>query len=604
MRNLLLIIVGLTTFTSSSMAFRDVSERSDIYEAVNYLIENDILKDGAFLRPMEDVPAGFFWKVLLEEAGTNFENISDKIVLPSNIEENDVLVDYIRAATAKGFIDPTKDFFTDKSIRRIDAIKWIVQSKKIILPNRVSPNFREKVGGVPPTARYLAQVEAAYASGILQDSDIEKLRPYDALTRAEFVQWLYNWHESGAVKKSSTGLPKKDTSVYPQYKYEKRLNIDMRKPRVRDDSGENALSRRLNQKRDQHIAVLEEVMNQIKRKYKFEEDLDDKRQEDMVNQAIVKMVAGLDDKYSIYVEPEKADDLRESLNGKFEGIGAYVEMVDNKFTITSPIIGSPAEAAGIRAGDIVTEVDGESIDELPIGESIKKIKGPAGTDVELTILRTGRERKITVTRGEITVPALKLEWKQSIPVVGIYQFSRDTGYKLEKMLRNEVLPKNPRGIIFDLRNNPGGFLTTAVDVGTIFLSKGEKVFSAEYKGREEVFSSKKNGILSDFDKPMIFLQNKGSASASEILTSMVQDYEIGTIMGQTSLGKGTVQEVIQFTNGGSLKLTVAKWISPKGRWIHEEGVVPDVMVEDPSDADRKNKVDRQVEKAIRSILGR
>ncbi len=604
MQKLLLSVLGLTVLMNSALAFRDVTERSSLYPAVQYLIENEILEDGAFLRPSETVPAGFFWKVLLKDTETNFENISDKILLPPNINKDNEFAQYIRAASAKGFIDPTKDFFIDKPIRRIDAIKWIIQSQKIIAPKHVSADFRAKVGGVPPTARYLAPVEAAYASGILKDIDIKKLRPYEPLSRKDFVQWLYNWHENGAVKKSTTGSPKKDTSVYPQYKYEKRLNIELRKPRLREDSGENALSKRLNERRDQNIAVLEEVMNQIKRKYKFSEDLDEKRQEDMVNQAIVKMVEGLDDKYSIYVEPEKANDFKESLTGQFEGIGAFVEMVDNQFMITAPITGSPAESAGIKAGDIVIAVDGESIDGLPIGESIKKIKGPAGTKVELTILRSGREKKITVTRGAITVPALKLEWKQSIPVIGIHQFSRDTGFKLEQMLKNEVLPKNPRGIIFDLRNNPGGFLTTAVDVGTLFLPKGSRVFSAEYKNREEVFSSKRKGILSDFDKPMVFLQNKGSASASEILTSMIQDYGIGTIMGTTSHGKGTVQEVVSFTNGGSLKLTVAKWISPKGRWIHEKGVIPDIEVADPSAKDKKSNIDRQMGKAIREILGR
>lgn len=604
MRQLSALILGVFLLSSNAYAFRDVTERSTIYPAVSDLIERGVLKDGSFFRATEAMPASFFWQLILNDQGFDPSQVDTMVELPPNISDTDPLGPYIREAISQGYIDGTKKFNKDDTIRRVEALKILVQTKEIKEPKKVSAIFRKKVKGVSPIAKYLPPVEAAYASQMIKNEDIEALRPYEDLTRSELVQWLYNWHKSGELKISSLAVPKKDDSLYPQYPYEKRLNKTIRTPKENREKAKIVIENLFGVPQNQELGVLNEVFNQINRKFKFQEKLDDERIEKMTNEAIAKMVEGLDDKYSIYVEPEKAKDFTDNLNGEFEGIGAYVEMVDNQFTITAPITGSPAEAAGIKAGDIVIRVDDESIEGMPIGDIIDRVKGPAGSEVKLWIKRGEQGREIMVKRGKITIPALKLEWKDGLPVIGIHQFSRDTADKLNKMLKEEVLNKNPKGIIFDLRNNPGGFLTSAVEVGQIFLKNQQRIFSAEYKDAEEVFKAKGTGQLAGYDKPMVFIQNKGSASASEILTSMIKDYKIGKIIGTDSLGKGTVQEVIQFTNGGSLKLTVAKWISPKGNWINEIGVLPDVEVADPTDEEKENKVDYQMETAIREVLGK
>ncbi|MDH3324938.1 MAG: S41 family peptidase, partial [Candidatus Peregrinibacteria bacterium] len=353
--------------------------------------------------------------------------------------------------------------------------------------------------------------------------------------------------------------------------------------------------------------IFEAVFASIKDQYRFEEELTAEKKSEMIDAAIAAMVKEMGDKYSSYIEPTKADAFTAGLAGQFEGIGAYVEMIDDNFTITSPIKGSPAEKAGVLPDDIVTAVDGEDIKDKSIQESIALIKGPAETAVTLTILRGLEVKQITVIRGKITIPSVTIKWDKSIPVIGIHQFNRDTKAKFEKILKEEVLTKNPKGLVIDLRNNPGGFLTSAVSMGEFFLNKGDLVFSVDYKKGGQEYTSSRKGELYDFwkkdGKKIAILQNKGSASASEIFTTMIQDYNIGEIVGTVSRGKGTVQEVKNYSNGGILKLTIAKWLSPKGRWIHEKGIIPGIEVEDPTAEERKAKIDLQFDRAVRYVLG-
>ncbi len=352
--------------------------------------------------------------------------------------------------------------------------------------------------------------------------------------------------------------------------------------------------------------IFEAVFAEIEKDYRFADVLTTEKKEDMVNAAIAAMVKEIGDQYSSFIVPEKSKDFRDGLDGHFEGIGAFVEMIDGKFTITSPIKGSPAEAAGLLTDDVVIEVDGERILDKEIHDSIDLIKGPAGTSVALTILRNGHEKKITVVRGKITVPSVTIEWEKSIPVIGVHQFNNDTKKLFDKILNEEVLPKNPSGIILDLRNNPGGFLTSAVEMGEFFLNKDDVIFSVEFRNNLKKHTSSRRGELYDLLKnseiEIFVLQNKGSASAAEIFTTMIQDYGIGKVIGEVSRGKGTVQEIKNYSNGGILKLTIAKWLSPKERWIHEKGVTPDIEVASPTAEDRENKVDPQLDRAVAEIL--
>lgn len=607
MKKLLAIVLGLFLFSSQTLAFRDISPNSELHTMVEDLVQRGLFEDKGFFRADEDVPAKFFWEVLIRDTGFDPVSATFDTPLPPNVSEDDDLAPFLREAIRRGFIDPNQKFVEFKPLKRIEVIKLLVKTKGILAPNVLSSKFQKIVSGTPPKAQYLNEVEAALASQILENKDVSPLNAYDTVSRRDFIRWIYNWHNNGELKNSNLETPEYKKSNSQQYPYQKRRSTtdtetesEKSAPMIRI---EEILNQSFSSSNNLDLQVLNEVFRQIQNKFKFTEKLDEEGTQKIINGAIAEMVKGLDDKYSTYIEPQKAEEFMENIEGKFEGIGAYVEMVNNQFTITSPIVGSPAEKAGIKAGDIVKKVNGEDISDLNIQEIINKIKGEANTQVTLDIIRLGRALTITVTRGKINIPSLTLKWKNSIPIIGMHQFSRDTGVKLQEMIKNEVLPKNPRGIIFDLRNNPGGFLTAAVSVGELFLEKGKKVFDVEYKTGSQAYKASRTGELANFEKPMIFLQNKGSASASEILTAMIQDYGIGEIMGMPSLGKGTVQEIITFTNGGNLKLTIAKWFSPKGRWINDKGVFPDDQVDDATETQKKNEVDPQLDAAIQSILG-
>ncbi len=599
-----LLIIGILSTSNTTWAYRDISANSKLNPAIEHFQEKGILDGKGFFRAESDIPAVMFWDILLRDGGFDPEKSATfDTPLPPNVDETNTYAQIIREGVRRDFISSEEEFDIYGPLTRAKAIEHIVKAKGMFSDRLVSTSFRKKSSGVSPLARYYPYIETAHKAKLLTDNDIDPFNPNENLTRKDFITWLYQWQQAGEIKPTSAHDTNKSQNSKFQYPYQKRqsttpANSNNVKIRVLDNNNISFTS--TNESLD--VKVLKSVISEIKKKYRFEDQITPEKEQQLINSAIKTIVDGLEDKYSNYVEPEKSEEFLSNLEGEFEGIGAYVEMLDEEFTITSPIKGSPAEEAGLKPGDVVEKVDGEDIAGQGIKEIINKVRGQAGTVVELTIHRKNSGIKLyKVTRGEIKIPSLTLEFKNSVAIIGVHQFSRDTGPKLEAMLENEVLPKNPRGIIVDLRNNPGGFLTAAVDVGQIFIDKNKLIFSVEYKNRNQIYKAEKRGLLADYDN-IVFLQNKGSASASEILTAMVKDYGIGKIIGTPSVGKGTVQEVLSYTNGGTLKLTVAKWLSPKKNWIHEEGVIPDVEISDPTDEEKKNEVDRQLDAAVQEIL--
>jgi carboxyl-terminal processing protease len=602
----LLFSISSLLLTGVSHAYRDISDTSTLRPAIDYFMEKDILDGNGFFRGEDTMPASWFWEIVLSEAGFDPASATFETAVPEGIDPDSPEAQYLREAIRRGFIDADEKYDPNRAVKRLEAIQFIVKTKGILPPSRTSDKFRAAAKGVPPIAKYLNEVEAAFASGILELGDLQPLKPHDTLKRKELVRWLHNWEKNGQKKESSlvnTQPRKSAVDTGTRYPYERRNNTQRDGARITVGTSNRQPVRQISNL-SEDMRVLLEVLNQLETKFHYQDKINETNKKEWINYGIEALVDQVDEKYTNYIRPDKAEDYLNSLDGQFEGIGAYVEMIDDKFTIRSPIKGSPAEAAGLRPGDTVLEVDGEDIAEQTINEIIAKVKGPAGTDVTLKIQRNGRGVfEVTVTRGEITVPDITLETHKGIPVIGIHQFNRDTGPHIETMLREEVLPNNPRGIVFDLRNNPGGYLTAAVDVGSIFVGAGKKIFSVDYQddSRDRLYETSKAGLLADFDN-LAFLQNKGSASASEILNGMVQDYGIGKIIGQTSVGKGTVQEIVNFSNGGSLKVTVAEWITPSGDSINEVGVIPDIEITDPTDEEKLNKIDRQLDRAVEAVL--
>lgn len=340
-----------------------------------------------------------------------------------------------------------------------------------------------------------------------------------------------------------------------------------------------------------------EVWELIHKNY-YAQPIDDQA---LVYGAIKGMIQALGDKHSGYLTPVEAKIDSSRLSGDLEGIGAEVELSGKYLRIISPMPGSPAEAKGILPGDLVIKVDGEDIGGQDLYTIISKVRGTAGTKVKLTIMRDGEKDplEIEITRAKITIASVESKMLDNdIAYVKINSFGARTGADLQDQLRT-LMAKKPKGLILDLRNNPGGYLTAAVDVGTQFLNRKPLMIERWGDGREEKIDTRGNGLATEV--PLVVLINQGSASASELVTGAIRDNKRGTILGETSYGKGTVQTVVDLNNDqGEVRLTIARWLTPNGTWVHEKGIAPDIEVKLTKE-DREAKRDPQLEAAIKTL---
>ncbi len=299
----------------------------------------------------------------------------------------------------------------------------------------------------------------------------------------------------------------------------------------------------------------------------------------LVRAAIKGMVDSLGDPHTYYLTPADSRIAEEDLQGSFEGIGATIEKRDNKLLVVAPIEGSPAERAGLKAGDNIALVDGRSTDPLTTMDAVAIIRGPAGTVVRLTVIRQGEANPIVldITRARIDATTVRTkDLSGGLAYVRITSFSEPTSQELTTALR-KVLATKPSGMVLDLRNNPGGYLTTSVEVVSQFLKDGVAVYEEAADGRRQAFPVRRGGLAADI--PLVVLVNKGSASASEIVAGALQDAGRARLIGEKTFGKGSVQTTRRLSDGSTIHVTIAHWLTPKGRQIHEVGLEPDIAVE-------------------------
>jgi carboxyl-terminal processing protease len=314
--------------------------------------------------------------------------------------------------------------------------------------------------------------------------------------------------------------------------------------------------------------------------------------------AIKGMLQALGDTHTGYDTPAESEILFSDASGELEGIGAEVASKGDFIEIVSPLPGSPAEAVGILPGDLITSVDGEDIAGQDLFTVITKVRGPAGSTVILTIMREGETDPLefTITRAKITIPSVESKMlKGGIAYVKINQFGEQTASELKTQLESLMADK-PTGLILDLRGNPGGYRDAAVSVASQFIGDGPIMFQRYGDGRKETFNAEPGGLA--LTVPLLVLVNKGSASASEIVAGAIQDYKRGQIVGEQSYGKGTVQDWHRLSNNqGSVRLTIARWLTPDERSIDKVGITPDVVVTLTKE-DRAGNLDPQLDKAV------
>lgn len=320
--------------------------------------------------------------------------------------------------------------------------------------------------------------------------------------------------------------------------------------------------------------------------------------EKMMQGAIKGMMESLGDQHSSYMDPDQYEQANIPLEGEYEGIGAWVDTNSKYLTIVSPIPGSPAEKAGLKPGDQIIAVDGEDMTGIDGNLVIRRVLGPAGTRVTLTILREGVAEPfdVTLVRAKIILPSVTSKMLDgNIAYVQLLNFGDKTTSELRTQLR-ELLNQKPVGLILDLRNNGGGALVTAIDVASEFIDEGVIMYEEYGDGSRDVYRAKPGGLATDI--PLVVLVNEGSASASEIVAGAIQDHGRGPLVGTTTFGKGSVQNWIPLVNNqGAVRVTIARWYTPNGRTIHEVGLEPEYVVE-LTEEDLAAERDPQLDKAI------
>ncbi|MCL4387297.1 S41 family peptidase [Patescibacteria group bacterium] len=357
------------------------------------------------------------------------------------------------------------------------------------------------------------------------------------------------------------------------------------------------------------------VLEKIETSYYDKKAIDPQK---LVNGAISGMVQSLGDPYTIYLPPVQNTDFKNGMAGKFEGIGAELGMNGKQIVVVAPLSGSPAEKAGVKAGDSILKVEDQVTAGWSLSQAVEKIRGPKGTVVNLSILHkeSAKPENIKITRDTITVKSIT-DWVKKIKDVSginiknngdmkvayirLSQFGDNTNQEWlafsNKLSLEIAKDKNIKGLILDLRNNPGGYLTDATFIASEFIDSGVVVIEEKGSGDKNSFSVNRKGLLLNI--PLVVLINKGSASASEIVAGALRDHKRAKLVGETSFGKGTIQQAEDLGAGAGLHVTIAKWLTPDGVWVHGKGLTPDISV-DPDQKDQSH--DAQLEKAVEELI--
>lgn len=317
--------------------------------------------------------------------------------------------------------------------------------------------------------------------------------------------------------------------------------------------------------------------------------------------AIDGMLSVLGDDHTRYLSPSDEEAARQSMSGEFQGIGAEVEGRDGFITVVSPIEGSPAEAAGLQPGDRLLRADGVDLTGMDVSEAAALVRGPAGTAVLLLVARGEEQFELEIVRDVVALKSVRSEiLDDNIAYLRLNRFGDNSGEELSDALA-ALMAANPQGLILDLRRNPGGALDTAVVIADEFLPEGTILIERFGNDNERLYESTDKGQAEEI--PLVVLIDEGSASASEVLAGAIRDEKRGTLIGQTTFGKGTVQTWASLSNGGGVRLTIARWLTPNETWVHKQGIAPDYFIPLPEFNPDVEYEDTQLQAAIDFLLG-
>lgn len=338
----------------------------------------------------------------------------------------------------------------------------------------------------------------------------------------------------------------------------------------------------------------------IEEKYVTSDGLDRQK---MIWGSIAGMAGSLDDPYTVFFPPAEKEIFDSEIRGDFEGVGMEIGIRKGVLTVIAPLKGTPSYKAGVKAGDKIIKIGDKISSDLTLDEAVRLIRGPKGTEVVLTILRGNEDktREIKIVRDVIQIPLIETESRDNgIFIIRLFSFSEKSPSAFRQALR-QMVESGADKMIIDFRNNPGGFLEAAVDIASWFLPPGKVVVKEDFgKGQETIHRSRGYNVFNNV--PVVILVNGGSASASEIVAGALQDYGVATLVGAKTFGKGSVQEMVPITAETALKVTIARWLTPLGRSISENGLAPDVAVE--AGDENESAVDPQLDKAVEILLNK
>jgi len=549
-------LISLMVLTSGAFAYVDVERTSPYYYAIEYLRRNDVFKDGGLFRPNVIISRSEFIKYLVKLNNPDFKPRSVTPNLPFTDTKNSTpYAPYFQEAIRLGILD-TRDT-TVKPYSKItvfEALTLLFHSRTIPIPRRwVGPipyKDVEKNKSITPLIMRSIQL------GIVEPQSADKFGVYRRLNKAQAAHIIYRMDL-----------------------------VDLRTNNATAPSTSTLTA-------DPHLQKIISVWQIIQSSYINKNDINFA---ELTDATLRSLIEALDDPYSSYLDQEENAAFNDDLDGQIEGIGAYIDQNEKgEVTIVAPIKDSPAFHAGVKSGDVILKIDGKSAKDISLHEAVGRIKGPKGTKVTLTLRRNGMTLDITITRDLVTINALEYEFIENGTIIHVklFQFSGNLIDQFQEVADITDNNAQVKGMILDLRDNPGGLLSASVNLMGYFLERQTPVVSIEYSFFNNTQYARGRAQLKDI--PLVVLINKGSASASEIVAGAIQDHKRGKVIGETSFGKGTVQEINYFPDNSSLKLTVARWLTPNKKSIAGNGIRPDIVITNPT----ASTIDHQLNRAI------
>jgi C-terminal peptidase prc len=591
------ILVSALSLPLSVFAFSDVPQEAYFSQAVENLAQSGAIDRNLNFNPNEPITKVAFLKILFAAGEFEFpENQAYETPFP-DVSATEWYAPYLQTAFnlhAIGFDPRNPNFNPASTITREEALRMAISVTGLSQSRKVSAEEMPCAGVQynQPSAHLFVAAGKYQLINQLEKSFCQALIPMTRAEAAFMIHQAWNQNQNAISPIKPIQSQDVDTQTQTEFSFEKNKANGDNKITL-SFGGDEAYAKQVEELfENQQFQVLLDVWSRINTEFVFKQQVEKPK---AIYGAISGMVKNLGDEYSEFQDPKSANSFNEDLNGSFYGIGATVDMRDSQIIIVSPLRGSPAEKAGIQPNDIILKINDESTSNLTLNEAVAKIRGPQGSKVKLLIEREGKQLTLEVERDEIKLDYVETELKGSnVAYLRISAFAEDTHAKfLEEM---KTLEKSPvTGLIIDLRNNPGGYLDSAVDILGHFVAKGEKV--AQLKLADNKFENYLSKGEAEFAKfKIVVLVNEGSASASEIVAGTLQDYKLATLIGTKTFGKGSVQQIIGYEDGSQLKLSIANWYTANGRGIDKKGLTPDVVVESGDIKD--SKADTQLQKAI------